>query len=55
LREVFATRQDKTLFVIGAGSLRYGDIIPLVDAAYGAGAHRVGIVTERMLEIGRHR
>jgi biopolymer transport protein TolR len=53
LREVFATRRDKILYVIGAGSLRYGDIVPLIDAAHGAGAHRVGIVTEGMLEMSR--
>lgn len=53
LRTVFATRRDKTVYVIGAGSLRYGDIIPVIDAAHGAGAHRVGIVTERMLETSR--
>jgi biopolymer transport protein ExbD/biopolymer transport protein TolR len=55
LQQVFAARRDKTLYVIGAGSLRYGDIIPLIDAAYGAGVQRVGIVTERMLEISRRR
>jgi biopolymer transport protein ExbD len=48
LRAIVAGRRDKTVFVIGAGSLRYGDVVPLIDAARGAGA-RVGIVTERML------
>jgi biopolymer transport protein TolR len=52
LRRVVATRRDKTVYVIGAGSLRYGDIIPAIDAARGAGA-RVGIVTESMLAISR--
>jgi biopolymer transport protein ExbD len=28
--------------------VRYGDIIPVIDAARGAGIGRVGIVTERM-------
>src|SRR5690349_2466982 len=27
LREIFAARHDRTLFVRGAGSLRYGDIV----------------------------
>jgi biopolymer transport protein TolR len=48
LREVFDRRRDKTLFVIGAPSLRYGDIVEIVDAAKGAGIVRVGIVTEGM-------
>jgi biopolymer transport protein TolR len=50
LRPVLAARRAKTVFVIGAGSLRYGDVVPLIDAACGAGAQRVGIVTERMLK-----
>ena len=48
LREIYADRQDKTLYVAGAGSLRYGAIITVIDAARGAGVRRVGIVTERM-------
>lgn len=55
LREILFTRRDKTVYVIGSGLLRYGDIVPLIDAAHGAGAHRVGIITERMLEITRGR
>ena len=46
LRSLYESRNDKTLFVMGAGSLRYGDVIPLIDAAKGAGVTRVGIVTE---------
>ena len=42
------TRRDKTLFVMGAGTLRYGEIVGVLDAAKGAGVDRVGIVTERM-------
>jgi biopolymer transport protein ExbD len=48
LREVFANRRDKTLFVIGAPALRYGEVVAVVDAARGAGVTRVGIVTEGM-------
>jgi biopolymer transport protein TolR len=48
LRDIYAARKDKTLFIMGAGALRYGDIIPVIDAARGAGIGRVGIVTERM-------
>ncbi len=48
LRAIFSDRRDKTLFVSGAGSLRYGEIIRLIDAAKGAGVERVGIVTESM-------
>jgi len=48
LREIFATRRDKTLYIAGAGSLRYGDIVAVVDAGKGAGVQRVGIITEGM-------
>ena len=41
-------RHDKVLFVMGAGSLRYGDIIEVIDAGKGAGVEKVGIVTEGM-------
>jgi biopolymer transport protein ExbD len=48
LRGVFETRAQKTMFIAGAGSLRYGEIIAVIDAAKGAGVEKVGIVTERM-------
>jgi biopolymer transport protein ExbD len=48
LREIYEQRRDKTLFIMGAGSLRYGEIVDVIDAAKGAGVQRVGIVTERM-------
>lgn len=52
LRQIFAERRDKTLYVMGAGSLRYGDVIPVIDAAKGAGVLRVGIITEGMRRNG---
>ncbi len=48
LREIFEQRRDKTMFVAGAGSLTYGEIIEVIDAAKGAGVDKVGIVTEGM-------
>jgi biopolymer transport protein ExbD len=48
LREIYDKRRDKTLFIMGAGSLRYGEIVDVIDAAKGAGVARVGIVTEKM-------
>jgi biopolymer transport protein ExbD len=48
LRNVFETRKEKTMFIAGAGTLRYSDIIQVIDAAKGAGVEKVGIVTERM-------
>ena len=48
LRTVFEVRSDKTLFVMAAGSLRYGDVVDVIDAAKGAGILRVGIITAGM-------
>ena len=45
LRDIFASRHDRTLWVRGDGSLRYGDIVKVIDAARGAGVTRVGVVT----------
>jgi len=48
LRNIFDQRKDKTMFIIGAGTLRYRDIVEVIDAAKGAGVEKVGIVTEGM-------
>ena len=48
LRTIFEERQQKTMFIMGAGSLRYGEIVEVIDAAKGAGVEKVGIVTEGM-------
>jgi biopolymer transport protein ExbD len=48
LREIFEERKEKTMFIIGAGTLRYGAIVQVIDAAKGAGVEKVGIVTEGM-------
>jgi biopolymer transport protein ExbD len=48
LRSIFTERRDKTLFLMGDGSLRYGDIVNVIDAAKGAGVEKVGVVTESM-------
>lgn len=48
LRNIFEQRKDKTMFIVGAGNLRYGEIVEVIDAARGAGVEKVGIVTEGM-------
>ena len=52
LRDIFEERREKTMFIAGAGNLRYGEIIEVVDAAKGAGVTKVGIVTEAMRRAG---
>ena len=48
LRTIFEERKDKTMFIVGDGNIRYGDIVLVIDAAKGAGVEKVGIVTEGM-------
>ena len=52
LRDIFETRKEKTMFIAGDGTLRYGDIVAVIDAAKGAGIQKVGIVTEDMRKGG---
>lgn len=48
LRGIYEARKDKTIFIIGDGSVRYGEIVQIIDAAQGAGVTKVGIVTDGM-------
>jgi biopolymer transport protein ExbD len=48
LETLYRDRRDKTLFLIGDGSLPYGDVVRAIDIARGAGVQRVGVVTESM-------
>jgi|SRR5436190_15688742 len=48
LRDVYQNRSDKTLYVSAAGSLPYGAVVDVMDAAKGAGVQRLGVITEGM-------
>ncbi len=48
LREIYRVRRNKTLYIAGHGSLRYGEIVAVIDASKGAGVDRVGIITDGM-------
>ena len=52
LRSIYEQRKDKTMFIMAAGTLRYRDIVEVIDAAKGAGVEKVGIVTEGMRKAG---
>ncbi|HEY2150463.1 MAG TPA: biopolymer transporter ExbD [Vicinamibacterales bacterium] len=52
LRNIYDQRKDKTMFIMGAGTLHYKDIVDVIDAAKGAGVEKVGIVTEGMRKAG---
>lgn len=54
LRDIYARRRDKTMYVSGAPSLKYQAIVDVIDAANGAGVNGVGIITEGMIAgVGR--
>jgi biopolymer transport protein TolR len=48
LRDIYETKKDKKIFLMASGTLRYKDIVDVIDAAKGAGVEQVGIVTEGM-------
>ena len=52
LRDIFEQRKDKTMFLIASGTLRYREIVAVIDAAKGAGVEKVGIVTDGMRKAG---
>jgi biopolymer transport protein TolR len=47
LRALYSRRVDRTLYLMGDGALRYGQVIDVIDIARGAGVNRIGVVTER--------
>ena len=47
LRQMFENRSDRTVFIRGADTLRYGEVVGLIDAAY-AVQLRIALVTPGM-------
>jgi biopolymer transport protein ExbD len=47
LRDALDGRSDKSVFIIGDRALKYGEIMPIIDAGIGAGG-RVALVTDEM-------
>jgi biopolymer transport protein ExbD len=48
LQEIFKTRSDRTIFVQADNALLFNDVATLIDVAKGAGAERVGLLTEQL-------
>ena len=46
LKDVFQTRNDKTLFVRGDSKSLYGKVVEAMDIARGAGVERLGIISD---------
>ena len=47
LAQALEPRADRTVFVRAGGSVRYGEVVEAMDAARGAGADRLGILSRR--------
>jgi len=54
LRDMLEGRNDKSVFIIGAPTVKYGEMMPVIDAGIGAGG-RVALVTEGMRNEARTR
>ena len=52
LRGIYEGRKDKTMFIAGAETIAYKEIIAVIDAAKTAGVEKVGIVTAGMRRAG---
>jgi biopolymer transport protein TolR len=50
LKDIFAARSDKTIFVKASGKVPYGKVIQAMDIARGAGVERIGIISEKMIQ-----
>jgi biopolymer transport protein TolR len=48
LRDIYRTRADKTMWLLGAGTLRYGEVADVINTAKVAGVERVGVITPEM-------
>jgi biopolymer transport protein TolR len=48
LRSLYRARADRTLWVAGDGSLKYGEIADVIEATKEAGVERVGVITPGM-------
>jgi biopolymer transport protein ExbD/biopolymer transport protein TolR len=48
LAEIFATRQEKVMFVKGEPELDYGKIAEVIDFGHQAGVDNIGIITPRV-------
>jgi biopolymer transport protein ExbD len=50
LKDIYAARQDKTIFVKAKAGVPYGRVVQAMDIARGAGAERIGIISDKMIE-----
>ncbi|MGQ9618050.1 MAG: ExbD/TolR family protein [Candidatus Aminicenantia bacterium] len=46
LREIYATRTDKTIFIRASTKIAYKEVVRIIDLAKGAGVEVIGIMPE---------
>jgi biopolymer transport protein ExbD len=49
LREIFASRADRTMFVNADPELPFEDVAAIIDVAKGSQVDKVGLMTERIM------
>ena len=47
LRDIYQTRQDKTIFIRADETLPYQEVLRIIDIAKGAGVEVLGVIPER--------
>ena len=47
LRNIYQTRTDKTIFIRADESIKYGEVLKIIDVAKGAGIDVLGVIPER--------
>lgn len=47
LKEIFDTRADKTAFVKADPTVKFGEVVRIMDVCRGAGVDTIGIITEK--------
>ena len=47
LRDLYQTRQDKTIFIRADETATYKDVLKVIDIAKGAGIEVLGVIPER--------
>ncbi len=48
LSDIFKTRNEKSMFVQGDGSLEFAKVVEVIDIAKGAGVDKIGLITEKV-------
>lgn len=48
LQGIFATRNDRTMFINASSDLLYDEVVQVIDIAKGSGVDKIGLMTEQL-------